>query len=429
MIGALIVFGFELLYHYHHQTRPGGPHVVDFPTSYQAAQLAQQHRDIYLAGKTRDVKYMYPPLIAFLFAPFTFLSLARACQADLLMNMLCIFGSMALATKAILKRLNAETTGAFWPVVFLCSLVSWIQIRTELTMGETDALMLFLFTLAFYWVDSKPALGGAALGMAFNIKYLSIVAIPYFLLRWRWSAAVATVAAAIFFALLPAALLGWRENLRDLRVAFGGLLLWVNVPPEASHWVRIHDIADQLSISVTSALARLLKPGGFSNFAVMLVATGAGLLVVGLMWRMYRRNGLPMFAWPGRKDQLRQPHNALIALEWPGLVAAALIFSPDTTTRHLLMGILVNTLGAVLIVTDRPGVNPIPAILGLCIIFLTNVMPFGRAVPLLHHFYYRYSVPGLGLLLGYLLITWTALQYIAKPSTEQCEEPHAASHN
>ena len=264
--GVCVVFAIHFFSINHYQSQRRGDRLHDFPTFYQAAQLALHHGDIYTAGATPDVRYVYPPLIAFVFTPLTALSLLGAAHLFLLFNTLMLFGSIALATKTILSRLDIDPTYVFWPSVFLCSLLSWVHTHNVLIMGETDVLMLFLFTLAFYWLDSLPLLAGLALGFAFNIKYLSIVAIPYFLIRRRWGAVLYTLLGSIFFALLPALLLGWHETLRALRISMGGLLQWVGVPPEQSYSIRVHNIADDLSVSLASRCrpgswaARILQP-------------------------------------------------------------------------------------------------------------------------------------------------------------------------
>ena len=412
--GVCVIFAVHFFSIYHYQSQPHGDRLHDFPTFYAAAKLALSHGDIYTAGATPDVRYVYPPLIAFVFTPLTMFSLVGAAHVFALLNTLMISGSIWLATKTILSRLNLSPTRLLWPCVFLCSLLSWTQTHNLLIMGETDALMLFLFTLAFYWLDSNPLLAGMALGFAFNIKYLPVVAIPYFLLRRRWAAALFTLLGSIFFAWLPALLLGWRETARDLRVSMGGLLRWVGVAPERSHSIRLHDIADDLSVSLTSALARVLQPHGFSNFAVLILAGAIGLIVLLLAAWVYHRNGVSLIAWPDSPHQSLHPFRQLVALEWPGLVTAALVFSPDTNTRHLVMGVLVNALGAVLLLSLPPRRSR-KTLLGLLIIFVTYTMPFGRAASAMHLFYYRYSLPGCGLLAGYLLILWTGLELLSSP--------------
>jgi len=208
MVGVTIVFTYLLSYHYHHQTRPGGSHLNDFPTFYLAAMNAVQHRDIYAAGTSPEMMYVYPPLIAFVFTPLTRVSMEHAGEIFLLLNTLMLAGSIMLAARTILGRLNADLRSSFWPVVLLGSLLSITQMRTELTMGETDALMLFLFALAFHWFDSRPRLCGLTLGFAFNIKYLSIVAIPYLLFRRRTRTLAWQAIGSVLFALLPSLLLG-----------------------------------------------------------------------------------------------------------------------------------------------------------------------------------------------------------------------------
>ena len=410
MVGVTVIFAYLLIYHYHHQIRISGWNLNDFPTFYLAAQCALQHRDIYTAGTSPQMMYVYPPLIAFLFTPLTLLSMRHAGQVALLLNTMMLFGSILLGTRAILRRLDVISPHIIWPVALLTSILSYNQMRIVLTMGETDPIMLLMFTLALCWLDSKPTLAGLALALALNIKYLSIVALPYLILRRRWKACIAMILGTVFFALLPAVLLGWHEDLRCLRVALGGLLRWVGVPPEVSHAIKVHDIADGLSISATSALGRLLGRYGFSNPAIMLAAAGVGLLVLGIVVWMYRVHRFAFWRWPDRSAQSGQPFRGLVALEWPGLVTAALVFSPDTNTRHLVIAVLVNTLAAVILLASRPGVRRTPALIGAVLIFLAFIMPFGRAWTAMGTFYYTCSIPGWGLLLGYLMILWTGLQ-------------------
>ena len=408
------IFAYLLIYHVHHERRDNG-HLGDFPTFYQAAQFAREHRDIYTAGHAdSDQMYVYPPLIAFAYMPLTHLSLPDAALVTLFLTAFAMLGSILLASRAVLVRFDALSGTSLWAVACIVCVVSENELRGVMTMLETDALMLLLFTLSFWWLDRKPTLAGLALAFAFNIKYLSIVALPYLILRRRWRASAATVLGSVFFALLPALQLGWKEDLRCLRVSMGGLLRWLGVAPEKTGSIVVHNIADGLSVSITSATARVLGAQGVSNPKIMLAAAGIGLVSLLAVAALYAFNRLPFWVWPPSGQQRHQPFRALVALEWAGLMTVSLAFSPNTNARHLVLTAIVNAVGAALVVLPRPGVSRAPATLGLLLIFYGYIWPFGKAVRHAGFNHYVYGVPCWFLLVGYVLILWTGLRFVAR---------------
>jgi hypothetical protein len=447
------VFGYLLIYHIHHERRDRG-HLGDFPTFYQAAQFAREHRDIYTAGHAEsDQMYVYPPLIAFVYIPLTYLSLPNAAMVILFVTALELLASLLLGSRAMVARLSedkdvialpslaatrrgallhrgaeehspsgrGETTSrrnllipsSVLAVAALASLLSENELRAVMTMLETDSLMLLLFTLALFWLDRRPTLSGLALAFAFNIKYLSIVALPYLILRRRWKAASATVVGCAFFALLPALQLGWHEDLRCLRVSMGGLLRWVGVAPETSHSITVHNIADGLSVSITSALARVLGARGFTNPQIMAAAAGVGIAALLIVAMLYAACGFALWKFPPANKQRSQPFKGLIAMEWAGLVTVALAFSPNTNARHLVLAALVNVTGAALLLLPKPSVSRLPAVIGLALIVLGFTMPGAKFLRQHAGFnHYVYGVPCWCLLIGYLLILWVGLRYL-----------------
>lgn len=408
-----IVFGYLIVYHFHHQ-REGKHHFGDFPTFYVAAEYARDHKDIYTAGSSPDQMYVYPPLIAVLYIPLTALSLADAARFMLFPTAAMLLGSLILGAGEMLGRLGRRNAAVWCVVVATASLLGENEMRGVMTMLETDSLMLLMFALAFWWLDRRPILAGLALGFAFNIKYLSIVALPYLILRRRWRAAGGMVAWCIGFALLPAIQLGWREDIRCLRVSMGGLLRWVGLGPETTGAIKVHDIGDGLSVSITSGLARLLHPHGFSNAQVMAAAAGvaaASLIIVAIF---YRLNRLPLWIWPARSSQSSQPYLALVALEWVGVVTLAIAFSPDTNARHLVLAAFVNLLGASLLVLSRKGADIVPIVIGLGLILLAFIAPFAKQLRHAGFNHYVYSVPCWCLLIGYLLVLWVGLGFVAR---------------
>ena len=403
--GLFAIFAYLLIYHFHHERRDVG-HLGDFPTFYQAAQFAREHKDIYLAGKNEKQMYVYPPLIAFLYTPLTNVSELHAAQIMLVLTAAMLLASLLIASRSMLERLSIVSPGAVLAAAFVVSILNENELRAVMTMLETDSLMLLMFTLALWWLDRRPVLSGAALALAFNIKYLSIVALPYLILRRRWRAAGSMIVGSVFFALLPALLLGWQENLRCLGVAFGGLLRWVGISSPGARNISVHDIGDMLSVSITSGLARLLHRHGGSNAVVMLTAAIVGLLALGCVAILYRRSGFSLWAWPPPRKQLDEPYKPLVGLEWAGLITVALAFSPDTNVRHLVLAVIVNAAAVTLLLAGSRG----RLLVGIVLIFVSFIMP----VRGLAWFYFRYSIPGWCLLIGYLLILATGLDHIRR---------------
>ena len=400
------IFGYLLVYLWHHESADRGKHLGDFITFYQAGQCVRQGRDIYTAGGSPEQLYVYPPMIAVLSTPFTYLRPIAAAHAALLLNMAVLLASIFIGAEAMRRRLApGMPPQRTWAVAALVALLAEDLLRQELTMLETDALMLLVFTLGLWWLDRRPMLAGAALAFGFNIKYLPVIAIPWLLLRRRWNATAAALWGAVLFALAPALALGWREDLRCLRVSFGGLLKWVGVKPQGPGTIWIHGMADWLSVSITSALARALEPRGWSDAKVLAAATGVALATLILVMQLYARRRLPLWRWPAAPRQLQPPYFPLVALEWAGLVTAALVFSPDTNTRHLVIAVLVYAAGATLLLADGARWELIVALLAICIGFM---MPFRR----LHHGWIEYGVPGISLLAGYLLILRRGVQRV-----------------
>ena len=411
LFGLACIFGYLLAYHFHHERQDNEAHLGDFATFYQAAQFAREGRDIYTAGKPAQ-KYVYPPLVAFLYTPLTALSRLHATEVTLLIDAGVLLASLLLASRAIGERLDPGASGTVLLVAFLVALLNENELRLQLTMLETDGLMLLMFTLALWWLDRRPALAGAALAFAFNIKYLPVVVVPWLILRRRWKTLAGMALGAVFFALLPAVLLGWREDLRCLRVSFGGLLKWVGLTPTLTGAVNVHGIGDMLSLSITSALSRALSERGFADSAVMAVAGVVGLLALAVVAGMYRARGLSLWRSPGPRERAMPPFAQLVALEWAGLITVALVFSPDTNARHLLLSVLVNTTGVVLLLRPQRPLSRLPVMIALALIFLSAIMPIHSLRPA----FFRYGIPAQGLLIGYLIILGAGLRQTREDS-------------
>jgi Glycosyltransferase family 87 len=424
-IGLIAIFGYLLIYHLRHERfHDNAVHLGDFPTFYQAAQFARAHGDIFLASAGPGQPYVYPPLVAFAYVPLTFLTKPHAAALMLLATAAMLAGSLLLGAKAMLSRLGCARPGMVLVVAFCVALLNENEMRGEMTMLETNALILLLFILALRWLDRRPTLAGIALAVVMNVKYLSVVTLPYLLIRRRWRAAGSMVVGTVGFALLPATLLGWRENLRGIRIALGGIGKWIGMPPPTlsnGSSIFVQEVAAKLSLSVTSSIARLCGPTpGQTRLALALTALVV-LATLGIVWAIYRKHGLPLWAWPSADRQRTAPFRALVAVEWAGLIAGSLAFSPDTNPRHLVLAVIVNLLAVSVLLAPRRLAWRWPAITGIMLIFLGLAMLVRSWGPV---FYYPLSIPGWSLLIGYLLILKSAADVIREST--QNDSPASA---
>src|SRR5262249_28010217 len=142
---------------------------------------------------------------------------------------------------------------------------------------------LLMMTLALCLLDRFPMWAGAALGLVMNIKYLSLGFLPYLLIRRRWAAAMSMLVWTVVFAVIPAMLIGWEKNLDYLEQALGRLKdvtdpqqRFMSAAPKALD----RGMAAELSISVPSGVARIMKAHGHSKWiwpiVAAIAAAGAG---------------------------------------------------------------------------------------------------------------------------------------------------------
>ena len=61
------------------------------------------------------------------------------------------------------------------------------------------------------------------MGASANIKYLTLICVPYFLVKRNYKAAVASIVAFVFFLVLPAPEIGFEKLGRYLASSVGGL--------------------------------------------------------------------------------------------------------------------------------------------------------------------------------------------------------------
>jgi hypothetical protein len=418
------LFGYFTIYDFH---RLNVGHYGDFPTFYQTAEAMRDGRDPYL--RWSDQYYVYPPFFAVLIMPLTRLSELDAARLYFSAHAAGMIAALLLSCWVVLDRLgHPHRSHAAFAGALLVAVLMQSEIRGELQMLETDALTLLSFALALWWLDRRPLLAGAALALALSIKYLTILALPYLLIRRRWKAAASMAGSAIALALAPAAVVGWSENLRCLRVALGGLLGRTTGVATAGEEAHVHHLTDGINISVTSALARLagFAAGGGSAGSDRLGLLAAGALAagcLGLAAVLYRRRSLPFLRWPAAPAQQAPPFRGLVALEWAGVMVATLVFSPGTNMRQLVIAALPLAVAAGLLLHPAPIPSRRTLLMAVLALAAAFLLPLDKVMSQrAAHLWLACGVACWSLLAVYLISLGAGLDVIrhaASRSTEQ----------
>ena len=343
----------------------------DFEHFYFAARAMREGGDPYDSGVRG---YIYPPLIAFLFMPLTLMSVQAAATLMLVVNLAMALLCTVIVSREVIRRLEIE--GSFdtlIAVVALTALLSATRLRGELQMWQTNVPMMAAVLLALRWLDSRPWLAGVLLGLAFNIKYLPLVFLPYLLVRRRFESAAWFLVGIVGFALLPALYSGWGVNLHHWAEAASGLAGLLGVATSTLQRANVDPITIGHSISITSGFARVLGAGAAA--ATWLASAAVALASALVFWAIYRQMKMPVLAWPRATAQQSQPYLGMVVIEWVALLGFALALSPQTNPRHTSLLLMVFALLAALLLFPAHGVSRRAAFAALAILLLGFALP------------------------------------------------------
>jgi hypothetical protein len=275
----------------------------------------------------------------------------------------------------VVRRLDIDVTFERVIVVMaLTTLLAAPKLRSELQMWQTNILLMTALVFALRALDARPWLAGLLLGLAFNIKYLPILFLPYLLLRRRYEAAAWFVVGIGVFALAPALVSGWDANLANWAVALSGIAHLLGLSTAVPEAANVDPIGIGHSISITSGLSRLLGDKAPPSHAMSIAACVAVATALLLRW-VYADRDKPLFAWPHARSQGAQPYQGMVALEWAALMALALAFSPQTNPRHASMLLMVFAPLAAMLCFPKSKATRWPALAATAILF------FGLAFP------------------------------------------------
>lgn len=393
----------------------------DFFEFFSAARAMAEGQDIYASGSP-GYGYIYPPLLAFLLLPLARLGLAAASWVWLGVNLAALGASLYLLSRETLRRFGLEAQHLLQSAAALLSAALLAdKLRSELEMGQSNLLMLLAWAAALALLDRRPLLAGLALGLGANLKYLTLLAVPYLIIRRRYRAAGATVAATIALALLPAAWMGWGNNLDALGQALGGMTRMLEVgeseravPDDSEGRAKVVDVSEVRSQSIPSWAARAFGDGDLDPRAAG-VTLAVALLFAAAAWWIYHRRGIPLFAGRGGSDELTPRFRAVVALEWAGLVAISLAFGPQTNMRHLVMAAVATTIvAALLLARGRDVRRPILIVGAAVLVAGMNLPPGGNAFRESLEAWRWWSGPSWCLLAMYLALLWTGLAAVPR---------------
>lgn len=310
----------------------------DFDYFYRAAQAMWRGQDIYAAS---DGHYIYPPFLAFIFQPFVLFSERTAALIWTVISALIIFAAALIASKEIAARwIHGDTDvdpSLAWAIAAIACFLIADKIEATFLLGQTDCLMLLGFACALRWMDCKPLLAGTAIGATASIKYLSLIFVPYLLIKKNFRTAIASLLAFIFFMALPVLEVGLNRSAEYATAEWLGLSRMLGLIATDKQ-VKVLRVTMDRSVSITSAIFRFSRShhlrDSLAEFLLLLIliAVMAGIFFI------CRHHGVSIFR---QEKNCRRRASAVTSLEWAVLIFLAMAFSPQTTARHMVLLLLV----------------------------------------------------------------------------------------
>ena len=105
------------------------------------------------------------------------------------------------------------------------------------------------------------------------------------------------------------------------------------------------------SVSLTSSILRFTRSHGISDFiAVTLIVLLFAAIVTAIVL-IGRHKGVDLLKWTTARTASKYGEAATI--DWAALIVLALVFSPQTTSRHMILLILVYTVGTGIVLAQK----------------------------------------------------------------------------
>lgn len=338
----------------------------DFMHFYRAAKAMLAGRDIYAETNGR---YIYPPLLAFLLQPISLLSPGAASLVWAALTSIC-FGAaaaiMSLEATRVWSGKAHDLLSALVPGA-LSLLLFGDKVYGNYRLGQSDALTLVCFAAIFRWMNSRPPVAGVAAGAIANVKYLSIIFVPYFVWKKNYRAAAWFIASSIFFLCLPAIEIGPARAFDFIVKSTSGMTRMIGFGGAGGATADVYGVGWERSVSITSSIFRFARAHQFSDvLAVFLILAVLGGFI-GLAIAIARRSAVSLFA---RNAESEPTESARGSLEWSLLTLTAVVFSPQTTLRHMILLLLVFVVALAILLFRRRDTNAVV----LCVLVALTVI-------------------------------------------------------
>jgi hypothetical protein len=162
--------------------------------------------------------YVYPPLFAMLFIPFTFIPINIVvvlwCVLNVLLIGWCMKTFYELINGTSFFEIPAQTR---WAVCSFALLPTARFIFNHLSFGQSNIVMLALAVLGLaYWARNRQVTGGVAIGFSIVTKVISLPLAIWFAAKGNVRVTMGIALGLLAGLLLPALLLGFGKNLEFL---------------------------------------------------------------------------------------------------------------------------------------------------------------------------------------------------------------------
>ncbi|MFK7759108.1 MAG: glycosyltransferase family 87 protein [Phycisphaerales bacterium] len=366
----------------------------DYPHFYNSGIALEVGDSLYLGGADQPVPpyvpegggYIYPPMLAIVFRPFVELPFEQSRDLWIILNMILLGGcTYLLASRHASLYIDHVSNHVSKKQTMLTSLAIsglacfflYDTIIAQAKLAQTDVFLIFWMTAAYLAYPKRPLLAGLMISVPIAIKYVTVVFLLYFILRKEYRATAGVVIGVLFGFFAPALYIGWEHNLTELQAALSGMLNMLGIG-ETKAAANIHELTWERSVSIPSGFARFAEFAGlgFSATLAMTAATAAGCLGIG--WLLYKKMGSALLI---RKDRVQGVIDAqtmrLVSLEWSLLCITFLIFSPQTTKRHMIMLLLPMILTSTLLLVPKAkqSITRYPLLIGVFLVMIGSVMP------------------------------------------------------
>ncbi|MGH7243107.1 MAG: glycosyltransferase family 87 protein [Phycisphaerales bacterium] len=364
---AIVLLGTNASYRIMTGGEPLARRYRDFYEFFSGAEALVKGTDVFAAG---DLGYIYPPLLATLMMPLVKLGLEGAGLVWLVINAFMLAFTAWLGGWTVASRLGVPKAAPLVTFIGLALLAD--KLFGDMKMQQSNILMLTCWTIGMWGLGRHWLISGLALGFGFNIKYLPVVALPYFGVRGRLKHAIGLAVGIVFWALIPAVFIGWQSNADLWRGATSGLIHSGDAESKTEEGRARVMNTREYGISITTAVVRTADSIEQPKLGLP-VAALLMLGVFGAAWWIYHRNQQPM--WLGRWGAAEESRWPVLLVEWTGLIVVTLAFSPQTNSRHLVHAMPLGFLIGAMIVSGKSTNTCRLAIAAAAIWWLGMVLP------------------------------------------------------